>query len=66
MCGLFKTPTINTATTTVSKADTTSAADTAAEQIEKQKKRQGFQSTVATGGQGVTGQANTLKTTLGS
>jgi len=66
MCGLFKTPSINTSTTTVSKADTTSAADTAAEQLEKQKKRQGFQSTIATSGQGVTSAANTLKTQLGS
>lgn len=65
MCNLFKTPSINTATNTVSKADTTSDADTAAQQLELQKKRQGFQSTVATSGQGATGAANTLKTTLG-
>ena len=66
MCNLFKTPSINTSTATVTKSATTSAADTAAEQLEKQKQRKGFQSTIATSGQGVTGAANTLKTQLGS
>lgn len=35
-------------------------------QLEQEKKRRGFASTIATSGQGVTGQANVKKTQLGT
>lgn len=66
MCSLFKSPDIKpTPVSTVTKADNTSAEDTAATALEQQKKRQGFQSTIATSGAGVTGPANVAKTQLG-
>lgn len=66
MCSLFKSPDIKpTPVSTVTKADNTSAEDTAATALEQQKKRQGFQSTIATSGAGVTDAANVAKTQLG-
>ncbi|MBP2635046.1 MAG: hypothetical protein H6Q72_953 [Firmicutes bacterium] len=57
-------PKVNTATTTVTKADTTSNEDAVANQLEQEKKRRGFQSTIAS--KNVSSVAPTAKVTLGS
>lgn len=70
MCSLGslfgKTPSIQQSTVAPTRSESVSNEDAVTSQLEQQKKRRGFQSTIATSGSGTQSQANTLKTQLGS
>lgn len=69
MCSLgnlFGTPSIETTTVTPVKSESVSQEDAVGSQLEQEKKRRGFQSTITTSGTGVSSTAPVLKTQLGS